>query len=84
MFQYNLYPILLLSIVADKTLFTLRPYLLLSSPTDASVDIIDGEGSFDFCFKAEFTSTLHVAADTERASPRFTQITLDSQSNWNS
>ena len=50
MFEYNLHTIFF-PIIACKT-FT----LLLSSSNDASADIIDDEGSFEFSPKAQFTS----------------------------
>ena len=50
MFEYNLHTIFF-PIIAGKT-FT----LLLSSSNDASADIIDDEGSFEFSPKAQFTS----------------------------
>ena len=55
MFEYDLYPI-----------FT---FIVLLSLNDASVDIADDEGSFEFSPKVEVTSPLHVhitfATDTE-------------------
>ena len=50
MFEYNLHTIFF-PIIACKT-FT----LLLSSSNDASADIIDDEGSFEFSPKDQFTS----------------------------
>ena len=70
MCQYDLYPINFLLLVTNT--------LLLSSSNDASVDIADDKGSFDFSLKAEFTSTLHVhitlARETEAASSRLAQL----------
>ena len=44
----------------EQTLFILRGSLLLSSLKDASVDILDHEGSFEFSPKAQFTSPFYV------------------------
>ena len=69
--RLNIIYIQYFSIIADKTLFTLRASLLLSSSNDASADAVDDEGSFQFSPKAEFTSLLYVhitlAAGTEAA-----------------
>ena len=68
----------LFSIIADKLCLQSRVSLLLSSLNDAFVDIVDGEGSFEFSPIAEFTSHLHVhitlAADTEATSLRLVQL----------
>ena len=37
-----------ISIIADKTLYTLRASLLLPSTNDASVDIVGDEGSIKY------------------------------------
>ena len=73
MFDYNLYPIFF--IINDKTLFTLRASLLLSSSNDSSANIVDDEGSFEFPPNVEFTSSLYVhitlATNTEAAASYF-------------
>ena len=50
---------------------------LLSSLNDASVYIVDDEGSFEFSHKAEFASLLHshitLTTNTDTESPHFTQ-----------
>ena len=57
----------------QQFLFTLRVSLLLSLLNDASVDISDDEGSFQFSLKAEFISHLYLhvtfAKDTEAELP---------------
>ena len=57
----------------QQVLFKLRVSSLLSPLNDASVDIVDDEGSFQFSPEAEFTSHLYVhitlAKDTEVGSP---------------
>ena len=62
----------LFSIIADKLYFTLRVSWLLTSLNDASVDIVDDEGSFEVFPKAKFTSPMNVyitlATDTEEES----------------
>ena len=82
-FEYNLYSIFL-SIIAGKTLYTLRVSLLLSSSNDVSADTVDDEGSFEFPPKAEFTSLLYVhitlATDTDAAASCFSQLLQYSQS----
>ena len=40
-----------------QSFFTLRVFSSLSLLNDASVDILDDEGSFEFSPKAEFAST---------------------------
>ena len=56
----------------------LRVTSLLSPSNDASVDIVDNEGSFQFSPEAEFTFHLNVqitlATDTEAGSPYFAQL----------
>ena len=82
MFEHNLHPILF-SVITDKILVTLRAYFILLSSNDASADISDGEGSFDFSLKTEFTSHLYVhvtlATDTEAATSCFAQLLQYSQ-----
>ena len=50
----------------------------LSLINDASVDIVDDEGLFQFSSEAEFTSPLYVhitlATDSEAESPYFAQL----------
>ena len=62
----------------QRLLFTLRVSSLLSSPNDASVDIVDDEGSVQFSPEVEFTLHLHVhitfATDTEAGLPWFAQL----------
>ena len=62
----------------QQVLFTLRNSSLLSPLNEASFDIFDDEGSFQFCPEAEFTSSLYVlialATDTERESKTFAQL----------
>ena len=63
----------LLSIVANKFYLYLRVSSLLLSLNDASGDLANDEGSFQFSPEAEFTLPLYVhitlAADTEAESP---------------
>ena len=53
---------------------------MLSPLNDASVDIVDDEGSFQFSPEAEFASPLHIHAtlptDTEAKPPGFVQLQL--------
>ena len=58
---YLIYIILLLTnFIYIKSYYHYCHYLLLlSSSNDASADIADDEGSFQFCHQAEFASTLH-------------------------
>ena len=56
MFEYNLYPIYIL--LSQTNFIYIKSFSLLSSSNDASVDIVDEEGSFEFSPKAEFTSPL--------------------------
>ena len=62
----------------QQVLFTLRGSSLLSLLNDASVDIVDDEGSFQFSLGAEFISHLYVQinlkTDTEAESPCFAQL----------
>ena len=64
MLEYNLYPIYILLLLRNFIYINSYYYyyhcylLLLSSSNDASVDIVDNEGSFEFSHKAEFASTL--------------------------
>ena len=46
MFEYNLYPIYILLLLTNFIYIT--SFLLLSSSKDASVDIADDKGSFEF------------------------------------
>ena len=55
-FEYILYHINFLSLPSQQVLFTLRVSSLLSPLNDASVDIVDDEGSPE----AEFKSPLYV------------------------
>lgn len=59
MFECNLRPIFF-SIIINKNLFLLRAFLLTSSSNDASANIVDVEGSFEFSPKTKFASTLYV------------------------
>ena len=56
MFEYNLYPIYIL--LSQTNFIYIKSFSLLSSSNNASVDIVDEKGSFEFSPKAEFTSTL--------------------------
>ena len=62
----------------QQVLFTLRVSSLLSPLIDASVDIANDEGSFQFSPEAKFTSPLYIhitfATDTEAESPCFAQL----------
>ena len=62
----------------QQVLFTIRVSLLLSLLNDASVSIVDDEGSFQFSPEAEFASPLYVhinlATDTEAESLCFAQL----------
>ena len=62
----------------QQVLFTLRNSSLLLPLNEASVDIFDDEGTFQFSPEAEFTSSLYVlitlATDTEAESPTFAQL----------
>ena len=82
MFEHNLHPILF-SVITDKILVTLRASFILLSSNDASADISDDEGSFDFSLKTEFTSHLYVhvtlVTDTEAATSCFAQLLQYSQ-----
>ena len=82
MFEHNLYPILF-SVITDKILVTLRASFILLSSNDASADISDGDGSFDFSLKTEFTSHLYIhvtlVIDTETATSYFAQLLQYSQ-----
>ena len=62
----------------QQVLFALRVFSLLLPSSDSSGDIVDGEGSFQFSSKAEFTSPLYVhitiATDTQIESPCFAPL----------
>ena len=62
----------------QQVLFTIRVSLLLSLLNDASVSIVDDEGSFQFSPEAEFASPLYVhiilATNIEIKSPCFEQL----------
>ena len=66
------------SIIASKTLFPLRDFLLLSSSNDVSADTVDDESSFEISRNAEFISPLHVhityVTDTDAAASRLAQL----------
>ena len=59
-------------------LLTLRVSSLLSSLNDASVDITDDEGSFEFSLKVKFISPLYahvtLPTDIEGESPHFSHF----------
>ena len=82
MFEHNLYPILF-SVITDKILVKLRASFILLSSNDASADISDGDSSFYFSLKTEFTSHLYVyvtlVTDTEAATSCFAQLLQYSQ-----
>ena len=76
MFEYNLYLICFLLLQTNFIYIkSLRVSSILSLLNDASVDIVDNEGSLEFSPKAGFTSLLYVhialATDTEVESPHF-------------
>ena len=56
----NIFYILFIFYHCQQILFTLRVSSLLWSSNDASADIADDEGSFQFSPEAEFTLHLHV------------------------
>ena len=68
----NIYYTPFLFYYCQQVLFTLIVSFLLSPLNDASADIFDDEGSFQFSPEAAFTSTLYVhitlTTDTEAES----------------
>ena len=68
MFEYSLYPIYFLLMLTN--FIYIRVSLLLWSLNDASVDIVDDEGSFEFSHKTGFKPPLcvHISIDTEAES----------------
>ena len=76
----NIFCISFFSNIANIIFFTLRVSSLLSPLNDASVDIVDDEGSFQLFLEAEFTSPLYVhvtlPTDTEAEPPCFVQLQL--------
>ena len=74
----NIFHIPFIFYYCQKVLFTLRVSSLLFSLNDASFDVVDDEGSFEFSPEAEFTPLLYVhiplATDTEEEAPCFTQL----------
>ena len=77
-FEYILYHINFLSLPSQQVLFTLRVSSLLSPLNDASADIVDDEGSFQFSPEAEFRSPSYVhitfATETEAETPCLGQL----------
>ena len=73
----NIFHIPFISDYFQQILFTLRVSSLLFLLNDASVDIVDDEGSFQFSLKTEFTPSSYVhitlAAGIEVEAPCFTQ-----------
>ena len=74
----NIFHIQFIFYYCQHVLFTLTISSLLSPLNDASVDIVDDQGSFQFSPEVEFTSPSYVhiivATDTEAESPCFAQF----------
>ena len=66
------------NIIAGKTLYTSRAFILLSLANDVSVATVDERDSFEFSSKVDFTSPLYVyitlATDTDAAAMRLAQL----------
>ena len=67
-------------VIFEYILYAVYFLTLLSPLNDASVDIVDDKGSFQFSLEGEFTSPLSVhvtlATSTESESPCFAQLKL--------
>ena len=56
MFEYNLYPICILLLLTN--LLNIKSFFITITSNDASLDIFDDKGYFEFPPEAEFTSNL--------------------------
>ena len=76
--QFNIFYTQLIFYYCQQVLFKLRVSSLLSPLNDASVDIADNKGSFQFSPETEFTSPLYLyiilATETEVEAPCLAQL----------